>query len=178
MPFIFQTERLSLHALTDDDAPWMFRLLNEPSFIQFIGDKGIKTLEDAKKYISERAAKSYEKWGYGLYGVKHKVSGEFIGICGLVKREALDDPDVGFAFFPEHWSQGYAVESATGALTFARDRLKLSRVLGVTALENQASIRVLEKIGLRFERLIRFGDHGPESRLFSVDFKSKPRDNP
>jgi len=165
---ILETERLILRQFTADDAAFIFRLLNEPSFIQNIGDRGIRTLDDARAYIF-RVAQSYEKNGFGLYSVVLKESGESIGMCGLIKREELEDVDIGYAFLPEFWSRGYAIESALAVKAYARDVIGLKRLVAITDPENYGSIRVLEKIGLRFERMVRLSEEDIELKLVSAD---------
>lgn len=166
---ILETERLLLRQFSTDDADFILRLLNEPSFIQNIGDRGVRTLEDARSYILRVPIASYEKNGFGLYLVILKESGASIGMCGLIRREALEDVDIGYAFLPEYWSKGYAVEAALAAKEYARDVIGLKRLVAITDPENQASIRVLEKIGLRFEKMIRLSEDDIDLKLLAVD---------
>jgi RimJ/RimL family protein N-acetyltransferase len=144
----------------------MLDLLNQPSFIQFIGDRGVRTLQDARKYISTRIITSYKKYDFGLYLTSLKENGTPIGICGLVKRPALWDVDLGFAFLPQYWSQGYAFESASAVMNHAKNTLGIARVVGIVAPDNAGSIRVLEKVGLRFERMIKLSEDDIELKLF------------
>ena len=167
---VLETERLALRRLTADDAGFMLGLLNQPSFIRFIGDRGVRTTDDAREYIRGGPAKSYERNGFGMYLVELKEAAVPIGICGLLKRETLDDVDVGFAFLPAYWSRGYALESARAVLSYGKDVLGLKRVVAVTSLDNGSSIKLLEKLGLRFERLIRMSGDDSELRLFAIDF--------
>lgn len=166
---ILETERLLLREFSTDDADFILRLLNEPSFIQNIGDRGVRTLEDARSYILRVPIASYEKNGFGLYLVILKESGASIGMCGLIRREALEDVDIGYAFLPEYWSRGYAVEAALAVKEYARDVIGLKRLVAITDPENQASIRVLEKIGLRFEKMIRLSEDDIDLKLLAVD---------
>lgn len=166
---ILETERLLLRQFSTDDADFILRLLNEPSFIQNIGDRGVRTLEDARSYILRVPIASYEKNGFGLYLVILKKSGASIGMCGLIRREALEDVDIGYAFLPEYWSKGYAVEAAQAVKEYARDVIGLKRLVAITDPENQASIRVLEKIGLRFEKMIRLSEDDIDLKLLAVD---------
>ena len=165
---VFDTARLQLRQLTFDDAPFILELLNEPGWLRFIGDKGVRTLDDARKYIGTQIA-SYERFGFGLYLTLRKEDGAAIGICGLVQRDSLEDADIGFAFSPAFWSRGYAVESASAVMAYAANVLRLPRVVAVTDPDNLASIRVLETIGLRFSRMARLSASGPELKLFSSD---------
>ena len=164
---ICETERLILRPLQKDDSAFIFRLVNEPSFIQNIGDKGVRDLEGAWQYILQGPMKSYEVNGFGLWLVALQDSLTPIGICGLVKREGLDDPDIGYAFLPEFWKQGYAVEAAAQTLIFAKENLGIQRVVAITTPDNHDSIRVLSKIGLHFEKMILLPDASAESRFFS-----------
>lgn len=165
---ILETKRLILREYNEDDAAFIKRLLNEPSFIENIGDRGIKTLEDARNYISTRLSASYAKNGFGLYMVELKDKTP-IGMCGLVKRDPKEDPDIGFAFVPEAWRKGYAEESSLGVLEYAKNILKLKRVLGITIPENIGSIKTLEKIGLKFEKMSVSKDDGKEIRVYAIN---------
>jgi RimJ/RimL family protein N-acetyltransferase len=163
--FVIQTARLELRELNIEDADFILELLNEAGFIRFIGDKGVRTAADARNYIRQGPMDSYARNGFGLYAACLR-DGTPIGICGLVKREGLEEPDVGFAFLSRYWSKGYAVECAAAVLAHAREVLNLSRIVAITSPDNWSSIAVLEKIGLRFERMIRLVDHSPELKLF------------
>jgi RimJ/RimL family protein N-acetyltransferase len=167
---VLTTERLSLQKFSLDDAEFMFRLLNEPSFLQYIGDKGVRTLEDARSYILDGPLSSYEKLGFGLWRVENRASGVSMGMCGLLKREILEYFDIGYAFLPEFWSQGYALEAAAAVLSYARDTLGLERVAAITQVDNESSIRLLKKVGFTFEGMIRLSEGAPEIKLFAVDF--------
>lgn len=166
---VIETERLNLRRLSVDDAEFILELLNEPSFIRNIGDKGVRTTSDARQYILTGPIDSYERFGFGLYLVELKKSRVPIGICGLLKRDALPDADIGFAFFPRFWSKGYALESASAVRTYGINALGLKRIVAITNPDNDGSIRVLEKIGLKYERMIRLSDDGPEIKLFAAD---------
>lgn len=155
----------------ETDAEFILRLLNEPSFLQYIGDKSVRTLDDARAYIRNGPMKSYEEHGFGLYRVGLKENGSSIGICGLIQRDTLPGPDIGFAFLPEYWNKGYAHESAAEVMRHARDVLRLDRILAITSPDNEASGRLLEKIGLRFKRLMRLSEEADEVKLFSTDHK-------
>jgi len=162
---VIQTSRLELRELNFDDAAFILELLNEGDFIRFIGDKGVRTLQDARDYIRSGPMDSYARNGFGLYAACFR-NGPPIGICGLVKRDGLNDPDVGFAFLARHRSKGYAVESAAAVVAHSRQVLKLQRIVAITSAQNTHSIFVLEKIGLKFERMIRLTEHSPELKLF------------
>jgi RimJ/RimL family protein N-acetyltransferase len=166
---ILETERLILRELNLDDAPFILELLNDPSFIQFIGDKGVKCVGEASQYILTGPIESYQQHGYGLYLVELKTIGESIGICGLVKRSSLPDADIGFAFLPSYRSKGYAYEAAAAVLAYGQQSLGLKRILGITLPENSNSIKVLRKIGLRYDRMMRLINEDREVMLFTTD---------
>lgn len=146
------TPRLNLRFYNISDADFILRLLNEPSFLRYIGDRKVRTTSDATEYIQTRLLDSYAKNGYGLYMVETKQDAIPVGMCGLVKRKADEDPDIGFAFLPEYWKQGYALEAARAVLDYARNSLQLKRLLGITIPDNESSVRTLEKLGLRYVR--------------------------
>jgi ribosomal-protein-alanine N-acetyltransferase len=162
---VIETKRLMLRQLELGDAGFILELLNEDAFLRYIGDKGVRNLSDAREYIDNGPIDSYERYGFGLYAACLRDTTP-VGICGLVKRDGLDDADIGFAFLSRHCSKGYGVESASAVLAHARQELRLQRVVAITAPDNAASIAVLEKIGLRFERMIRLSGQGPELKLF------------
>lgn len=151
---VIETSRLALFEFVPSDAPFVFQLVNTPKWISFIGDRGVRTLDDAVRYIDERIVISYRKFGFGLYLVKVKDSAIPVGMCGLVRREHLNDVDLGFAFLPAHENFGYALEASTAVLDFARDGLRLKRIVAITMKENNRSIRLLERLGLQFEKMI------------------------
>jgi RimJ/RimL family protein N-acetyltransferase len=164
--FTLQTERLTLRELSTDDAEFILRLLNEPSFLRFIGDKAVRNIDDARQYILNGPVASYRQNGFGLYLVELKPDNKPIGMCGLLKRETLPDVDIGFAFLPEHWHQGYAFESASVIVDYGKDVLKLTRIVAITNKDNEASRRLLEKLGLHFDRIVDLTGTGDETKLF------------
>jgi ribosomal-protein-alanine N-acetyltransferase len=166
---VIETERLNLRRLSIDDAGFILELLNEPSFIKNIGDKGVRTIADARQYVLNGPVASYQTNGFGLYLVELKESGQAIGICGLVKRDSLADVDIGFAFLPDFWSRGYALESALAVKAYGLDVLKLKRIVAITNPDNEGSIRVLQKIGLKYERMVRLSEDGPAVKLYVSD---------
>ncbi|MEO8501474.1 MAG: GNAT family N-acetyltransferase [Vicinamibacteria bacterium] len=167
---VLETNRLVLRRLTLNDAPFMVELLNEPSFLRYIGDRGVRNVQDARQYLLKGPIASYEKFGFGLYLTFLKEFGDPVGLCGLLKRDTLEDVDVGFASLPAHWRKGYAAEAAAATLEHGRAAFGLKRIVAITSPDNVASIGVLEKIGLRFEALIRLGDDPREVKLFGIDF--------
>ena len=165
---VIETERLILRHLTMDDAAFILALTNDPSWVQFIGDIGVRTLEDASAYVVRGPTAMYAREGFGLYLTALKDDGIPIGICGLIKRASLDDVDIGFAFLPQFWSQGYAYEAASATLTHGRQVLGLRRIVAITTPENGRSVHLLEKLGLHFERLITLANNAQEFRLFAT----------
>jgi len=166
---VVETERLTLRRLEIGDAAFILGLLNDPSFLRFIGDKGVRTLDDAREYISSGPIASYERFGFGLYLTARKDDDVPIGICGLLKRDSLMDVDVGFAFLPRFWSKGYALEAASAVMAHGRNVLGLTRIVAITSPANEASIRLLEKLGMRFESMVRLSADSPEILLFASD---------
>jgi RimJ/RimL family protein N-acetyltransferase len=171
---VLETTRLTLRRLTPADAPFILELLNDPSFLRYIGDKGVRTREDAVGYITAGPIASYERHGFGLFLVELKEGRVPIGICGLLKRDWLEDVDVGFAFLPRFWSQGYARESASAVLDFGRDRWRLARILAITSPDNVASIGLLTKVGFRLDRVARWPDERSEINVFALDTSTRP----
>jgi RimJ/RimL family protein N-acetyltransferase len=163
---VIETERLTLREFSTDDAPFILRLLNEHSFVRFIGDKGVRNLEDARHYILNGPVASYAQNGFGLFLVYLKANQTPLGMCGLLKREVLEDVDIGFAFLPEFWNKGYALEAAAGVMSYAKNVLKLPRIVAITNKDNDASGKLLEKLGLHFDRLIKLPGDKEELRLF------------
>ncbi len=161
---ILDTERLSLREFEDSDAPFILELVNEPAFIQNIRDSGVRTLDDALGYINKGPRASYARNGFGLWAVELKDSYELVGMCGLIKRDTLPDVDIGFAYLERFRSKGYATEAGRAVMEYGRNTLNIPRIVGITAPDNTASMNVLQKIGLRFDKIIPSGDG--ESRLF------------
>lgn len=166
---ILETDRLILRQLSTDDAPFILELLNEPSFIQNIGDRNVRSIDDACAYILNGPVASYAKNGFGLLLVVLKETREPIGMCGLIKRDTLEDVDIGYALLPKFWSRGYAVESALAVKAYAKDVIGLKRLIAITDPANKGSIRVLEKIGLRFEKMVRLSADDIELKLFAAN---------
>lgn len=151
---IVETHRLSLRELeAGRDAAFTCELLNTPKFLQYIGDRGVRSVEQAAEFVETRYRASYRRHGYGLYAVDVKAGGETAGICGFVKRDMFDFPDIGFAFLPNHESKGYGFESASAMLEYGRDTLGFSRVLAITSPGNDVSVKLLEKLGFEFKGL-------------------------
>lgn len=168
--YLIETERLALRNILESDAEFIMKLVNEPSFIQNIGDRNVRSLGDSKEYIASRMTASYRNNGHGLYLVELKNSNTPIGMCGLVKRDTLPCADIGFAFLPAHWSKGYAVESSIGVLNYAKNKLKMKRVLGIALPSNKPSVKVLEKIGLKHIETKKFPGDQDELGVYSIEF--------
>jgi RimJ/RimL family protein N-acetyltransferase len=166
---VLETERLSLRHMAAPDAAFILALLNEPGFLRNIGDRGVKSIPEALTYIANGPVKSYEEHGFGLYVVELKETGAPIGICGLIKRASLDDVDIGFAFLERHWRKGYGHEAAAAVMEQGRRAHALRRIVAVTAPYNEGSIRILEKVGLRFERMIRMPGEDKDIHLMAWD---------
>ena len=168
---VLDTDRLTLRRLCGDDAPFVVELLNDPSFIRNIGDRNVRTLDDARAYIANGPVAMYERFGFGLFLVMLKETGTPIGICGVLKRDALNDIDLGFAFLPAYWSRGYAIESAIGVKAWAAVVLGVKRLVAIVLPANAPSIRLLEKIGFRAETTVRLSDCGDELLLYGCALK-------
>jgi len=169
---VLETDRLVLRWLDVDDAAFILTLLNDPSFIRFIGDKGVRDLEGARSYILNGPVASYEKFGFGLNAVDLKETCAPIGICGILKRDTLPHPDIGFAFLPASWNKGYAYEASVAVLEHARKNLGVDRVLAITTPDNEASAKLLLKLGLQFDRLIKLSPDADEVKLFTVEIEA------
>jgi [ribosomal protein S5]-alanine N-acetyltransferase len=164
-----ETERLLLRPMTLADADFILKLLNEPSFIRNIGDRRVRTMDDACSYIQNGPLKSYEKHGFGLFTIVLRETGESIGMCGLIKRDTLEDVDIGYALLPGYWSRGYALEAASAIRDHARDVIGLKRLVAIVDPTNASSIRVLEKLGMQFEGMVRLSPDDIELRLFVTE---------
>ena len=164
---VAQTSRLKLRYMDSNDAEFILALLNDPAFLQFIGDKQVRDLEAAKAYILEGPVASYRKFGYGLYMVELSESRTPIGICGLIKRDVLDDADLGFALMPDYCGKGYAFESSQASLKLAREKFQMTKIVAFTATDNQRSIKLLEKLGMSFDKCFNLADDDEPVNLYS-----------
>lgn len=169
---ILSTSRLTLREMTASDAPVILALLNDPAFIRYIGDRNVRTEADAREYIAGGPAASYASFGFGLWLAVLKEEEVPIGICGLLRRPILDDVDIGFALLPEYRGAGYAFEAARAVVDYARSALRLPRLVAITSAENEISGRLLEKLGLSFERMAKVHPGEPPLKLFSVSWTS------
>lgn len=170
MKYIIETNRLILREFNLEDSKFIQNLLNTPKWIKFIGDRGIKSKKDAKNYLTNGPIKSYQQNGFGLWLVTLKESLIPVGMCGILKREFLEDYDIGFAMLPEYESNGYCYEAANGTLLFAKNKLKLSRIVGFTLQYNNRSINLLNKLGFKYEKMIRMPNDDDDLALFAKTF--------
>lgn len=167
---ILQTERLQLRWMTLDDTPMMFAVWNDPAFMRFVGDRGIRTLEEAEAAMQHGPLHLYTEYGYGPFRVIRRDDGVEMGVCGLYRREGLDEPDIGFAFLPDYRGRGFGYEASVAVLDHARDVLKLPRVTAIVSPENGASIALLEKLGLRYDKAICLPGDDEDVSLFAINF--------
>ncbi|MFC6040946.1 GNAT family N-acetyltransferase [Paenisporosarcina macmurdoensis] len=167
---IIETERLVLRHMKTEDAKFMLELLNEPAWIKYIGDRGIRTIDEAIKYIEDGPMTMYEEKGIGLYLVELKESETPIGICGLIQRDFLKDVDLGFAIHSKYWGNGYACEAAQATLIYGNEVLGFQRIAGFTSLDNEKSAKLLLKLGMIEEDKIKFASTQEEVRLFAIKY--------
>ena len=165
---VVETQRLALRQFDTGDAPFVLELLNEPGWLRFIGNKGVGTLDDARRYIANGPAKMYARHGFGLWLVELKESGLPIGMCGLIQRDALEDVDIGFAFLAAHQGRGYAFEAARAAAEYGWTTLGLTRIVAITSPDNVASERLLGKLGFRFEGMTRLAGEASDIKLYAA----------
>jgi RimJ/RimL family protein N-acetyltransferase len=165
---VLETERLGLRQFTLDDAAFILELVNDPDWLRFIGDRGVRTVDDARAYLINGPLAMYDRSGFGLYAVVLKSSGVPIGMCGLIKREGLDDVDLGFAYLPKYRAQGYGYEAAAAVLAYGRQTFGLRRIVAITSLDNEKSMRLLERLGFAFEKIIRLPGDDEELKLFAA----------
>ena len=161
-----ETPELVLSELTEEDAALMLAVLNDPDFLRNVGDRGVRTIDDARRYIIDGPMAMYRQYGFGMYKVALKDR-TAVGLCGLVKRDGLDDVDIGFAFLPDYRGRGYALEAAQAVMQDARERVNLRRIVAITLPDNTPSVRLLEKIGLQAERRINLPNDSAELLLMA-----------
>ena len=165
---ISETSRLEIREFTSSDADFILELLNTPSWLKYIGDRKVYNVDDAVNYLEKGPMKSYTENGFGLYCVVLKDSNISVGMCGLIKRETLEDVDIGFAFLPQYEGKGFASESTNAVLDIAK-KINLKRIVAITLPENDRSIKLLKSVNMNFEKRIRFPDDKEELMLFSID---------
>ncbi len=168
MQIIIETERLFLRKLTLDDAAFILELLNTATWLQFIGDRNVHTIEEAENYLKNGTLKSYKENGFGFYAVIDKLSGQTIGMCGLIKRDSLPNIDIGFAFLPHLISKGFGYEAASATLDYALNTLKIKRIIAIVDPDNEKSIGLIKKIEMQFEKMIKLENEEKELMLFGI----------
>lgn len=173
------TERLHLRWLTPDDASFMLRIWNDPAFLRYVGDRGLRTEEDARQALLAGPLTLYDCYGYGPYLLSLQTNGSPAGICGLFRREGLADADLGFALLPGYCGLGYAREAADAVIAHARNDLGLTRLTAIVAPDNAPSRSLISKLGLSFERMLRVPGDERDACLYGVDWqvrsaKSRP----
>lgn len=166
---VLETERLILREIVATDYAFILDLLNQSSFIKYIGDRNVRTAAQSLEFIENRFRASYKKFGYGLWAIELKEAGAAIGICGFVKRDFLPDADLGFALLPQFERRGYTFEAANQSMLYGREQLNLTRVLAITSKINEPSGKLLEKLGFTFERFIEMPNTGEAIKLFSIN---------
>jgi len=166
--WLMETDRLRLRAVTIDDAELMLAVWNDPAFIHNVTDRGIRTLDQAREAIESGAQKLFDDYGYGPYCMSLKSDGSMIGICGLFRRENLDDPDIGFAVLPAYCGRGYAGEAAEAVVAYARNDLGLGVLTAIVSPTNVSSIGLIEKLGLKFERMVTMPGEDEAICLYSM----------
>ena len=171
---LIESDRLRLREMSSDDVGFVLELLNQPSFISNIGDRGVRTLEDAAHWIENVPRANYTNLGFGHYAVELKQTGEAIGICGFRTRAGLEIPDLGYAILERHWSRGYASEAARTALRYARV-LQLPAVAAICAPDNVASRAILEKLGFRFRETTRLPGEAHDVRVYVISLRAEER---
>jgi RimJ/RimL family protein N-acetyltransferase len=167
---VIETERLILRHLNPDDAGFILELLNEPDWIKYIGDRGIRTMDAAQKYIEDGPMTMYKEHGIGLYAVEMKESANPIGVCGLIQRDFLKDVDLGFGYLSKYGGNGYAYEAAQATLKYGVEELGYRRIVGFTSLDNEKSANLLQKLGMKGEGNIRYSSSAEYVKLFAIDF--------
>lgn len=167
---MIETERLIIRQLTADDGEFILELLNEPDWIKYIGDRGVRTIDDAKKYITEGPMTMYAEHGIGLHAVELKESSKPIGVCGLIQRDFLKDVDLGFGYLSTYWGKGYAYEAAKAIMTYGVDELGYRRIAGFTSLDNEKSANLLQKLGMKDEGKIRYATTAEYVKLFAKEY--------
>ncbi len=170
---ILATARLRLRQLTLDDAAFILELVNEPAWLRYIGNRGVRTLDDARDYLSKRILTMYARHGFGLWAVERKTDAALLGLCGLLKRDALDDVDLGFALLTRFEGCGYAREAAAATLAHGQKIFGLKRIVAITAPENPRSHALLAALGFALEKTFSFGEPPKETKLFAWRAETK-----
>ena len=171
MAYFIETERLQLREFTLADAPYMLRQLNEPSFIENIADRGVRSVQQAEAYLRNGAMASYQQSGFGFWAVIEKTSGQIIGMCGLVKRDNLPEVDLGYSFLPEYFGQGFAFEATKACILAAKNKYLLKQLLAIVNVENISSRKLLEKLGFQYQQMIALYNNEPDLCLYAISLE-------
>ncbi len=169
---IIETPRLLLKEFTSSDSEFIIELLNSPGWLKYIGTRNVSSAEDAVNYIENRIRRSYLESGFGFYKIELRTNGAKAGMCGLVKRDSLEEVDIGFALLPQYENNGYAFEASEAVMNFAKEKLKLHRLAAITVPYNNSSVKLLEKLGMKFERTIHLPDDPEALMLFNKDLSN------
>ncbi|HEY5688762.1 MAG TPA: GNAT family N-acetyltransferase [Yeosuana sp.] len=169
---IAETDRLIITELSLEDAPFFLELVNTPNWIKYIGDRNLKTVKEAEEYLLNGTLKSYAEFGFGFYKLHHKKDNKEIGTCGLIKREQLEEVDLGFAFLPEFEGKGFGYEASIAIIRMAKKRFHLKKLLAITLTINGNSIKLLEKLGFIYQKRIKPFDDDQELLLFAKQLDS------
>lgn len=169
---ILETARLRVERFTLEDAGFIVRLFNDPAFILNIADKGVRTPEDARAYLRSGPLAHYDRYGFGLWRVSERGTGAPVGMCGLIRRDTLEDVDLGYALLPEFTGKGYAIEAGRAVVDHAMDGLSLERLVAVVSPGNGRSIRVLERLGFSFERMMLWPPDDEEVAIYAREAKA------
>ena len=164
---LLSTKRLVIQRVTLGDAPFLLELMNDKDWIQNIGDRGIRSVKEAEEYITSKFLKSYAEDKIGFYGIVLKETGEMIGTAGLIDRDGLDHVDIGYGFLPAYRGKGYALEATKAIYDYGYDQLGLDKIVAIVNSDNTDSIKLLKKLGLRFEKMVRLPDEEQDIKLFS-----------
>jgi RimJ/RimL family protein N-acetyltransferase len=165
---VIQTDRLLLRNAEETDAAFILHLLNEPGWLKYIGDKGVRTIEDAVHYIKTGPRAMYEREGFGLFLVECKGNQAPIGLCGLIKRDGLDDVDIGYALLADYHAQGFAFEAAQGTVEYAK-KIGLRRLIAITTKDNHSSVKLLKKLGMKPDGFVILPNDNEELKKFALD---------
>ena len=168
--FLMKTERLQLRPVTLEDADLMLAIWNDPAFVRFVGDRGVRTLEQSVKALEDGAMRLFKEYGFGPYRVSLRSDDSAVGICGIFAREGMIEPDIGFSVLPEYCRCGYAYEAATAVVNYARENLKLPKLTAIVSPDNAASVGLIKKLGLQFERMLRLPGEEKDISLYAIGF--------
>ncbi|GGC71646.1 GNAT family N-acetyltransferase [Undibacterium terreum] len=167
---VLETERLRLRTISVDDAAFYLELTNDPAWIKNIGDKGLRTVDEARESLLNGPIEMQQRLGFSLYAVERKEDHTALGLCGLIKRDSLEDVDMGYAFLPQFRGKGYAREAAAGVLKYGKDNLNLKRLAAITSPENSDSYLLLEELGFKLDKILVLKGETRQTKLYSYHF--------